>query len=191
MKLGIRLLMLILILLPAKELLALGSIKNSDSLKTEEKSVYFTLRMGTGGYQDSRSSIGKLGGGQLALDVKHGRLPLAMGIYTEYYTNSPDPTHSYEISSLYGLNFYYSKYLLKSRRLNLFAGPGIGGLVVPQGADSDAKGVFFDFEAGIHARLLWKFGLYGVYKYLYADKEGAYNFSEHIVLVGLNFTFGL
>lgn len=182
MKSGIGILLIVLILLPAKELLAQGS---------EEKSVYFTLRLGTGGYQDSRSSIGKLGGGQLALDVKHGRLPLAMGIYTEYYTNSSDPSHSYEISSLYGVNLYYSKYFLRSKRLNLYAGPGLGGLVVPQETDSNASGVFFDFEAGIQARLLWKFGLYGAYKYLYANKEGAYSFSEHIFLVGLNFTFGL
>ena len=191
MKSGIRLLLLVLILLPGKELPAFGSFVNSDSLKTEEKKVYFTLRLGTGGYQNSSSPIGKLGGGQLALDIRHGRIPLALGIFTEYYTNSSDPTHSYEISNLAGVNCYYSRYLLKSHRLNIFAGPGFGGLKVPQGSDSSASGVFFDFEAGIHARLLWKFGLYGTYKYLYAHKEEAFSFSEHIFLLGLNFTFGL
>ncbi len=191
MKPCIRFLMIILILLPGKMLLAFGSFVNPDSLKTEEKKVFFTLRLGTGGYQDSRSSIGKLGGGQLALDIKHGRLPVALGLFTEYYTNSSEPTHSYEISNLAGVNFYYSRFLLKSQRLNIFAGPGIGGLKVPQGSDASVSGIFFDFEAGFHARLLWKFGVYWVYKYLYAHKEEAFSFSENIFLVGLNFTFGL
>ena len=182
--------LLILVIISGIHLQALGIAAKTDSTFTSEKKIYFTIRYGQGGFRDDRSPINKLGGGQLALDIKPAKLPLVISLSHEYYTNGPDPTNSYEISGLVAVNCLYSKYLLKNDRLNVFAGAGVGGLTVPQGADPGAKGLLFDIEAGFNARLLWKFGIYGAYKYLYADKENLINFSEHILLVGLSFTFG-
>ncbi|MCK5134389.1 MAG: hypothetical protein KAR19_01275 [Bacteroidales bacterium] len=183
--------LLILVIISSTQLQATGFACKTDSASASEKKIYFTIRYGQGGFKDERSPIDKLGGGQLALDIKPGKLPLALTISTEYYTNSADPTNTYEISGLVAVNCSYSKYLLKSQRLNVFAGAGLGRLIVPHGTDASTKGMLFDIEAGFNMRLLWNFGLYGAYKYLYADKEKLINFSEHIILVGISFTFGL
>jgi len=59
-----------------------------------------TIRWGQGGFSDDRSPLGVLGGGQLTLDIKPAKFPLAISISGEYYTNSACPTHSYEIADL-------------------------------------------------------------------------------------------
>ncbi|HDY87966.1 MAG TPA: hypothetical protein ENH82_07635, partial [bacterium] len=91
---------------------------SADSSK--EKKVYYTIRLGQGGFRDDRSEIGKLGGGQLTLDIKPGKYPVAISISQEYYTNSPDPTHSYEIAGLTAINLLYMTKLLKSEKANVF-----------------------------------------------------------------------
>lgn len=183
--------LIILVIISGTQLLAADIACATDSTFASEKRIYFTIRYGQGGFKDERSPINKLGGGQLALDIKPGKLPLAISISHEYYTNGPDPTNPYEISGLLAVNCLYSKYLFKNHRLNVFAGAGLGGLKVPQGMDPSAKGMLYDIEVGFKTRLLGNFGLYGVYKYLYANKEELISFSEHIILVGINFTFGL
>jgi hypothetical protein len=168
-----------------------GLATRADTVSDSGKKVYFTIRFGKGGFKDHRSEIGRLGGGQLALDIRHGRLPIALTLSTEYYSNGPDPTHPYELDYLAAMNISYSEYLLRNQRLNLFAGGGTGWMVVPQGTDPEVTAMLFDIEAGVQAKLLWKFGIYGVYKYLYAHKGSYVDFSEHIILLGINFTFGL
>ena len=42
---------------------------------------YFRIRLGQGGYRDDRSPVGKLGGGQLSLDVLPCILPVAISFY--------------------------------------------------------------------------------------------------------------
>lgn len=164
----------------------------------EEKSVYFTIRMGQGGFRDDRSPLGKLGGGQIALDVKPAQVPVALSLSGEYYTNSANPTHSYEISHLTVFNLLYMDNLLKSRRANYFTGGGIGWLKVPKGehgSDGVFTGTMYDIEAGINYRLFWKIGFYGIGKYLYAQKKSngvrVIDFSEGIVLLGFTVNFGL
>ena len=46
----------------------------SSQLFSQEK-IDFTIRLGQGGFTDDRSPIGKLGGGQLALDLKPINIP--------------------------------------------------------------------------------------------------------------------
>lgn len=169
-----------------------------DSFSSKEKKVDFTIRLGQGGFTDDRSPIGKLGGGQLTLDIKPINIPIAISISNEYYTNSADPIHSYEIATLTAVNILYMTKVLKSERANLFAGGGIGRLGVPKGVDdSDAmnKGILYNIEGGINIRAFWKMGFYGIYKYLYSKKEinnvKVIDFSEHIVLLGLTFNFSL
>lgn len=173
-------------------------VSSTDSLSSAEKRIYFTIRLGQGGFTDDRSPIGKLGGGQLALDIKPSKFPITISVSSEYYTNSADPTHSYEIAGLIAVNFLYMTKVLKSERVNLFAGGGIGGLEVPKGVDEpDAmeRGILYNIEGGINIRAFWKIGFYGIYKYLYAKKEinnvKVIDFSEHIVLLGITFNFSL
>ena len=180
-----------------------GELKSERTQQTvssasKEKKVYFTIRLGQGGFRDDRSEIGKLGGGQLTLDIKPGKYPVAISISGEYYTNSPDPTHSYEIAGLTVINLLYMTKLFKSERANVFMGGGIGRLEVPKGEnepDSVVKGSMYDIEAGINVRLFWKIGFYGVGKYLYAQKKNnsikVIDFSECIVLLGFTLNFGL
>jgi hypothetical protein len=156
------------------------------------------LRLGQGGFRDSRSPIGKLGGGQLALDIKPSTLPIALSISSESYTNSANPTHSYEISSLLSVNMLYMAQLFNIERANYFLGGGIGWLEVPKGEDDpDArvKGNLYNLEAGIHVRAFWKIGFYGVAKYLSAQKKvnniKVIDFNEGIILLGVTFNFSL
>ena len=174
------------------------TVDSTDNSSSKKKAVYFTIRLGQGGFKDDRSPISKLGGGQLTLDIKPLKYPIALSISNEYYTNGPDPTHSYEIAGLTAVNLLYMTKLFKSERTNFFIGGGIGGLEVPKGEDEPdemERGMLYNMEAGINVRVFWKIGLYGIGKYLYAMKEvnntKVINFSEWIVLLGITFNFGL
>ena len=171
---------------------------STDSSSSKKKKAYFTIRLGQGGFKDDRSPIGKLGGGQLTLDIKLSKYPIALSISNEYYTNSANPTHSYEIAGLLSVNLLYMTKLFKSDRTNFFIGGGIGGLEVPKGEDKPdemERGMLYNMEAGVNVRVFWKIGLYGIGKYLYAMKEvkdkKVINFSEWIVLLGITFNLGL
>jgi len=169
----------------------------SQPTQPKEKKVYFTIRLGQGGFRDDRSELGKLGGGQLTLDIKPWKYPAAISISSEYYTNSPDPTHSYEIAGLTAINLLYMTKPLKSERTNVFLGGGIGRLKVPKGEnepDAWVKSIMYNLEGGINVRLFWKIGFYGIGKYLYAQKKNnnikVIDFSECIVLLGFTLNFG-
>ena len=183
---------------PCSELNAQKMDNSTDSLSSTAKKIHFTIRLGQGGFSDDRSEIGKLGGGQVTLDIKPVKYPIAISISSEYYTNSAYPTHSYEIRGLIAINTLYMTKAFKTERINLFAGGGIGRLEVPKGEEKpDAMeiGVCYNIEAGINIRAIWKIGFYGIYKYLYAKKEKnnmkVIDFSEHIALLGITFNFGL
>lgn len=169
-------------------IMAGGCNTPTDSGKAD-KSFLFTLKYGHGGFNDQRSPIGKLGGGLLAVTAQHEAFPIAFSFSGEYYTNSAEPVDPYEISDMIVLSCYYSKFFLRDQRLNVFAGPGVGRLVVPVNAKDSKKGPLINLEAGVNARVLWKFGLYAHYKYLHARKGSAIDFNEHILLVGLSFNF--
>ncbi len=156
-----------------------------------------TLRLGQGGFYDDRSPLGKLGGGQVTLDIKPIRYPFAISLTTEYYTNSNKPTHPYEIAGLLAVNLLYMKKPFKTERVNVFMGGGMGRLEVPKEDKPDDReiGIVYNLEAGINIRAFWKIGFYGISKYLYAHKEKnnikVIDFSEFIVLLGITFNFGL
>ncbi len=180
------------------QLNACEMVSSTDSISSAEKKIYFTIRLGQGGFKDNLSPNGKLGGGQIALDIKPRKFPIAISVSNEYYTNSSNPTNSYEIAGLIAVNFLYMTKLFKTEAVNLFVGGGIGGLEVPKGEDEPnamERGILFNFEAGVNIRIFWKIGFYGIYKYLYANKEvnnvKVIDFREHIVLLGITFNFGL
>ena len=169
--------------------------KRSDS---DNSTFFFTIRIGQGGFRDKRSSLNQLGGGQLALDIRHRKYPFALSVSSEYYTNSPNPTHRYEISGMTAVNVLYVPWIKKKRRYNIFFGGGIGQLKVPrteENPDEKESRLLFNLEAGINYSLFWKLGVYGAGKYLYAQKRvdgiRIINFNELILLVGITFNFSI
>ena len=177
--------------------LVVGGLSDAFAAEAEqaEKRLSCTLRIGQGGFQDSRSPLGKLGGGQMALDLKLRLFPLALSVSSEYYTNSPDPSHPYEIADMTVVNLLYMTRVFDFERATLFAGGGLGRLNVPQGEDdSDAmvRGTVYNLEAGLKVRVFWKIGVYGVGKYLYAQKKvdgvNVIDFNEWAGLLGLSVT---
>ncbi len=177
------------------------SILNAQYLRSFKdkplKKVEFTLRTGQGGFNDHRSDIDKLGGGQIALDVKLTKYPVALSLSGEYYTNSPAPTNTYEISDMTVINLLYMKKPFKTERVNLFGGGGMGWLQVPKNGSEEKTytGMVYNLEAGINVRVIWKLGFYTIYKYLYAKKEvnnvNVIDFNEHIMMIGISLTFSL
>ena len=133
------------------------------SSTNKQKKIDFTIRLGQGGFSDKRSPIGKLGGGQLTLDTKFRKFPVALSISSEYYTNSADPSHSYEIAGMTVFNLLSMTKIFKSDRVRLFLGRGIGSLEVPQDESENVeKGICYDFEAGVNVLAFWKIGFYSI-----------------------------
>lgn len=172
---------------------------SDDSLSPVSSSpgIEFTVRMGQGGFRDDRSPIGKLGGGQFTLDIYPRGWPLGVSLFTEYYTNSNEPTSSYEIADLIALNLLYTRPLFGSNRLKYFFTGGAGYVKVPLEDDPD-EFVFTDVynvEAGVSVMAFWKIGFYGVVKYFTAhrvmDGVDVIDFDELACLVGITFNFSL
>ncbi len=173
---------------------------SDDSLSSlsSSPSVDFTVRMGQGGFHDDRSPLGKLGGGQITLDMYPRGWPIGVSLFTEYYTNSNEPTHSYEIADLVALNLLYTRPLFGSNRIKYFFTGGAGYVKVPLGEDDPEEFVFTDvynLEAGANVMAFWKIGFYGVVKYFTAhrsmDGVDVIDFDEVACLVGITFNFSL
>ncbi len=160
------------------------------------QAVDITLRLGQGGFYDNRSPIGKLGGGQLGLDIKLAKHPIAISILDEYYTNDPVPDSSYEIGSLVVANVLYMRPLPIKWKSNVWLGGGIGGLEVPKIGEPDAmeRGILFDLVGGISIKAFWKIGFYIEGKYIYSkkttDNVKVIDYSDFPVLVGICLNFG-
>jgi hypothetical protein len=174
------------------------NLMQNDTLITKASQVFFDIRYGQGGFSDKRSDIDMLGGGQLAFDISYGKYPIILSISGEYYTNSADPTHNYEIPSLTAINILYVPWHSDNRNTTIFAGGGAGWLEVPRSEDNPDKresSICYNLEAGINQIIFWKFGLYGTGKYLYAKKKvngkNLIDFNELIFMVGitLNLSF--
>lgn len=186
-------------LLISPVILAANSADNQisipDSNSTDNTLVNFTLRMGQGGFRDKRSPENVLGGGQLTLDIKPVKFPVGISISREYYTNSADPTHSYEIESLYAFNIIYDRPFRNNKSLNYFLSAGLGRLKVPKDSEPNERvsGNHINLEAGINYLVYKKVGIYGAVKYLRAHKTenniDVVDFNELIMLLGISFGF--
>lgn len=181
-----------LVLLPWSNLYALQTSKDISVLNK----TLITLRYGEGGFRDGRSELNQLGGSQLALDVRPGRHPFMLSLSAESYTNSPEPTHPYEISGMLALNLSYVSRFFNSSKADYFIGGGVGRLKVPKGAalpGAYAKSRLFDVQAGVQLRPYPHVGFYGVYKFLYANKYvdniKLIDFREHVILLGISYSF--
>ena len=153
-------------------------------------------RWGEGGFRDNRADNGKLGGGQLALDVAPCESPFAFTISIESYTEGPvvDAQNDYEISSMYLLNMLYSRPLAEFERTDYFLSAGVGRLKVPyQGSKIDSE--VFNLGAGLHWKRFENFGFYALLKHIYArddfSGETVIDFNETILLLGVSYRFSL
>ncbi len=167
-------------------------------LYAEDDKLDLTIRWGQGGFSDSRSPEGGLGGGQLALDIKPKDLPVAISLTYESYTNSPEPTHSYEISNITAINALYLLQLFNYDKLDYFFGGGIGKIKVPKGEENSTgyfSSTLYNLEAGVNFRYFKYVGFYSVIKQIkakeYADKIKVIDFNETILILGLTFNFNL
>ena len=148
-------------------LLGQPSSPASSSSSSSSSCVDFVVRMGQGGFSDHRSPVGKLGGGQMNLDVYPRAWPVGVSIFTEYYTNSASPAHSYEIADLIALNLLFRGRLFGADRLHYFPGGGAGWLAVPVGEDSPDEYVstdVYNLEAGVDVLAFWKIEFHGTRK---------------------------
>ena len=167
-------------------------------INADNNTIDFTIRYGQGGFQDSRSPEGKLGGGQLALDVKHKDYPIVINISTEFYTNRPvfEAYNTYEITDLNTINILYISQFFNLKNTDYFFGGGIGQIEVPADINNLSKHhktTAYNMEVGINWKYFKYVGFYGVAKYLNANKtvddNKVIDFSENIILLGITFNF--
>jgi hypothetical protein len=160
------------------------------------KNADLIARWGQGGFRDSRADDGKLGGGQIALDIARCGSPFAVTLSSEFYTEGSvsDAEYSYEISDMYLLNMLYTKPLPGFERTDYLLFAGIGRLKVPyRGSKVDSE--LFNLGAGLHWKRFEHFGFYALLKYLYAQEdsggETVIDFNETILLLGVSYRFSL
>lgn len=172
--------------------------EQTDNDIAKEDSFDYTVRYGQGGFSDSRSPEGKLGGGQIAFDIRLKDSPFSILLSSEFYKNSQFPTHNYEISNFDSINLLYNTNFPLIKNTSLFFGGGIGRLSAPESESIPGSIVSTDalnIELGLYFRPYKQFGFYAVLKHLQADKETnnikIINFNETIFLIGISYDFNL
>jgi len=161
-------------------------------------SLKYSARYGIGGFSESRSPEGSLGGGQIAFDIYLTHLPICFSISQESYTNSPDPTHSYEIARMISANVFYFDHLNNMDKVSYFLGIGAGKLNVPRSETSPKPYVsdnYINIASRIHYKISTHFSLYALVKHLSADKSvnsvKVIDYNDTILLLGIGYDFQL
>jgi hypothetical protein len=163
-----------------KILLAIAILSLAASVQAAE----VTLRLGQGGFTDNRAPDGRVGGGQLCMDIKFNDLPLAASVGLEYYTKSAEPTDPYEIPGFLMGYIFYVIPLAEKWPTDLYLGGGIGRIRIPQGE----KAVAFQAIARIGTKVFWKIGIYAEGKYI-NSKKNLIDFNEAALLIGISLNF--
>ncbi|UCF71698.1 MAG: hypothetical protein JSW49_05355 [candidate division WOR-3 bacterium] len=166
-----------------------------------------TVRFGGGMLYDERPPDGTLGGGQLALEIRMNRLPLAFQAASEYWSKG-SLEYPYEIESytaakvlLVGyvgkmLSFLYTR-PVDIKTAYVYLGGGAGMIRVPKidRPNERETGLAFDAIFGANIRLIWKLGIFAEGKYLYSTKTSndvkVIDFSDFGFLVGLSLNFDI
>ena len=172
--------------------------EQADNDVSKEDNFDYTVRYGQGGFSDSRSPDGKVGGGQIAFDIRLKDLPFSILISSEFYTKSPDPTNNYEISNFDSINLLYNTDFPFIENTSLFFGGGIGRLSAPEGPANPGSKVSteaLNLELGLYLRPYEQFGFYAVLKNIQADRRindiKIIDFNESIFLIGISYDFNL
>ena len=160
----------------------------------EDWGAEYQLRWGEGGFKDSRSPDGNVGGGPLVLDIMACKWRFGFSLSAESYTRSPEPTENFEISDMYVFSLLYINSLEDIDKTDYFLSVGTGKLEVPD-QDRQFDATLINIEAGIHWKRFERFGFYGSLKYLYAQKKlddrKVIDFGETIFTIGVIYRFML
>ncbi len=177
-----------------------GSLQTDSAVvQKSTRNAFYTLRIGVGGFFDSRSESGRLMGGQFMFDAKPFKYPFAISVsLIEFYSSRWDPKYSYQIQNMGTFNIFYIKKPTSLQNLKIFYGGGIGFLQVPKDEpkheDDYTVDLFYDLEAGLNYIVFKKIGVYGTVKYIYAQKKkdgvNLIDFNELIYIMGISFNFG-
>lgn len=169
--------------------------------------VGLTVRLGGGLLYDDRPADGTLGGGQLALEIRLNKIPVAFQGAGEYWSKG-SLEHPYEIESyeaikvlLFGyignlMSFLYTK-PVTTKTTYVYLGGGAGRISVPKIENPDARerGIAFDAVCGANIGLFWKIGLFAEGKYIYSSKTSnntkVIDFSDFGFLLGISLNFDL
>jgi hypothetical protein len=154
------------------------------TITARARAAEVSLRLGQGGFTDERAPDGKLGGGQLCMDIKFSDLPVAVSIGLEYYTKGPEPTQPYEIPGFLMGSVFYVMPLAEKWPTYLFLGGGIGRLRIPQGE----KAAAIQAITRIGTKAFWKIGIYAEGKYI-RSKKNLIDFNEAALLIGISLNF--
>ena len=143
------------------------------------QAVDVSLRLGQGGLRVDRAPDGVLGGGQLALDIKLGKRPIAISISGEYHKKDPDADSPYEIDNLVAANALYmvpvARRESEEKKVGYtvaYLGGGAGWLDSPGIGNPDVmeRAPMFNAVCGINVKAFWKIGIYIEGKYVYSSK---------------------
>jgi hypothetical protein len=182
-------------------LLIFNTVPDS-SRSSEEKKIYFMIRMGIG----SSAHLGE--STQLGVGIKATKIPIIFLFISESYRKTPLKKKYSEPNDMFlnALNLIYTITIPNVDRVQLYAGGGAGLLEVEKYERSDdpdwrqkpyaiENGFIFNLQAGIHSRLFWKIGFYAEAKYLYAKKEESnicvIDVNSRAWMIGLSFNLGL
>lgn len=179
-----------------KRLAPIGAAVLMLAVWSQADAIDARVRIGQGGLRDERVPDGKLGGGQLALDLKRADFPLVVSIATEYYKKSPQACDPYEIQGMWVAYLLYRRPLPTTWDSDVYLGGGIGLLEVPESGKENTgmeRAIGFDAAFGVSTKLFWRIGAYIEGKYLYSreTEEGmrTVDFSDFGALVGLFLDF--
>ncbi len=181
-------------------LLFIGIVHFSFADSFEEKKIYFTFRLGVG----ASTELG--GASQGALDIRPGKLPIAISILFESYVRSPLSRYYAEPDDVWftAINLLYMTHPFRIQRVNIFLGGGIGRLKLSKYERTDDPswrdepyaikwGTMYNLEAGINVRAFRKIGFYAVTKYIYAKKKrndvNVIDINSTSLLVGITVNF--
>ena len=158
----------------------------------------YSVRYGMGGFSESRSPEGVLGGGQVAFDIHLTHLPLSFSISQESYANRADPKYPYEIARMVNANVFYYDNFNSLDKFSYFLGLGAGKISVPRSETSPKPYVsdsYINIASRIHYKISTHFSLYLLVKHLAADKSvnnvDVINYNDTIMLFGLGYNFQL
>jgi len=158
----------------------------------------YSVRYGMGGFSESRSAEGSLGGGEIAFDIRWPQWPISVSISQENYTNSADPTQPYEIARMVTVSAFYCDNLINFDKVYYFLGLGAGKLSVPRSETTPKPYVsssYINIASRVHYQVSQHFSLYAHIKYLNASKTvndvELIDYNDTIFLLGIGYDFQL
>lgn len=138
-------------------------------VKEEVYAVALTFRLGMAGVVYDKAPEDKLGGGQLAFDVKPFKNPLTFNLSWEDYKKDPVADSTYEISSFIVFHTLFMKEFREGSLMG-YLGGGVGMIRTPEDSDpatdNTVSAIASSGIAGLNLKLAGVFGIYVEGKYI-------------------------